>query len=85
MLMDSEESKAGSSELNYQKLRSLNIELYTHTFPKAPPQTTISPLLSDPFCTINVANGPFDLSMPASMTVPFALLSGLAFSSCNYT
>lgn len=55
------------------------------TFPKASPHTTTSPLLRVPFCTIRVATDPLDLSRPASITVPFAFLWGLAFNSCNFT
>uniref|UniRef100_A0A0A9QUA1 Mitochondrial translational initiation factor, putative n=1 Tax=Arundo donax TaxID=35708 RepID=A0A0A9QUA1_ARUDO len=52
-------------------------------FPKASPHTIISALLRVPFCTTRVARGPLPLSRQASIAVPFAFLSGLAFKSCN--
>ena len=47
------------------------------------PTTSESPTLSVPFWTNNEADGPRDLSNSASITVPTAFFSGLAFNSCT--
>ena len=52
------------------------------TLPTAIPATITSPAWSVPFCTSKVAMGPRPLSSLASITVPLAVRSGLAFSSC---
>ena len=51
------------------------------TLPTDVPAIRTSPDLSVPFCTRSVATGPLPLSSLASITVPFASLSGLALSS----
>ena len=51
------------------------------TRPTVVPATMVSPAWRVPFCTSTVATGPMPLSRRASMTVPLAARSGLAFSS----
>ena len=53
----------------------------TRTRPTAVPAIIVSPVRSVPVCTRTVAIGPLPLSILASMTTPFASLSGLALSS----
>ena len=53
----------------------------TLTRPTQVPAMIVSPLWSVPFWTSTVAIGPLPLSSLASITVPFAALSGLALSS----
>ena len=50
-------------------------------FPRTEPAAKTSPDFKVPFCTNKVATGPFALSRWASITVPFANLSGLACRS----
>ncbi len=51
------------------------------TLPLVAPATIGSPTRRDPPCTSTVATGPLPLSNSASITVPTALLSGLALNS----